>query len=215
MAIKPIKIDFTNVKEPSAYNPKHIEPGEYLGKIKAVIEKKSNDGDPMLVYEVTLDDVPGASYPYYVKINFDTEKSQAWKIRQLFMAAGITVPKKALNVNVEKVVGKRVGVEIEEDEYQGRMKGAVRRFILASEVSGPQDTEADEDDEDEEDAPPPPRKRAAAKKKVAPPVEDDEDDEDEEDEEPTPPKRTRTKKKATPPPADDDEDEDEIDLDEL
>lgn len=184
MAIKPLKVDFTNVKDPSQYNPKHVEPGEYAGRVKAVIEKPAGDGTPMWVYEITLDDVPGASYPHYVKLNFGDEKSQAWKLRQLFSAAGITVPKKAVVVNPEKVVGRAVGVEIEEDEYQGRMKGAIRRFIPVSEVSGPQDDEDDTDDEDDEDdAPPPPKKRAAKKaapKKAAAADEDDEDEDDDE-----------------------------------
>ena len=209
--VRAVTVDFTNVKDPSQYNPKHIEPGEYLGKIKSVeqVEAKA-DGSPMWVFGIALDDVPGAVYPYYVKLEFDGEKSQAWKLRMILTAAGFNVAKKAIKIDPNKVVGRPVGVEIEEDEYQGRIKGSVRRFLPVSEVAGPGATVTDEDDEDET----PPAKAPAkqTRRKRAPePVEDDDDaDEDDEDEAPAPPVK-RTRRKAAPAPVEEEVEDDEED----
>ena len=217
MAIKPIRIDFTNVKDAAQFRPKHIEPGEYTGRVKAVEEKNNKDGEAMWVFTITLDDVPGATYPYYIKLDFTSEKSQAWKVRQIATACGMTIPKKALAVNPEKLVGKRLGVEIEEDEYQGRAKGVVARLIPVAEVAG--NNEPVEDDE--EDTPPPAKTR---RRKPAPEPEPDEEDDEEDDEEedvPPPPKKRPAKKAAAPArrrapepePEDDEEEDDELDVD--
>lgn len=225
MAIKPIRIDFTNVKDAAQFRTKHVEPGEYTGRVKAVEEKNNKDGEPMWVFTITLDDVPSATYPYYIKLDFSGEKSQAWKVRQIATACGMTIPKKALSVNPEKLVGKRLGVEMEEDEYQGRIKGVVGRLIPLSEVAGKNDVVEDDDEpeEDEEDTPPPPRKRATRRKPEPEPEDDEEEDEEEEDV-PPPPKKRPAKKAAArrkapePEPEDDEEEEDDeldVDLDEL
>ena len=208
--VRAVTVDFTNVKDPSQYNPKHIEPGEYVGRVKSVeqVEAKA-DGSPMWVFGISLDDVPGAVYPYYVKLEFDGERSQAWKLRMILTAAGFNVAKKAIKIDPNKVVGRPVGVEIEEDEYQGRIKGSVRRFLPVSEVAGPGATVTDEDDEDET----PPAKAPAkqTRRKRAPePVEDDDDADEDEDEAPAPPVK-RTRRKAAPAPVEDEVEDDEED----
>ena len=220
--VRAVTVDFTNVKDPSQYNPKHIEPGEYVGRVKSVeqVEAKA-DGSPMWVFGIALDDVPGAVYPYYVKLEFDGEKSQAWKLRMILTAAGFNVAKKAIKIDPNKVVGRPVGVEIEEDEYQGRIKGSVRRFLPVSEVAGPGATVTDEDDEDDEDEAPPvkaPAKQTRRKRAPEPVEEEDEVEDDEEDEvEEAPAPKRRTRKPAAKPvaSADEDDDEDDLDLDEI
>ena len=217
--VRAVTVDFTNVKDPSQYNPKHIEPGEYVGRVKSVeqVEAKA-DGSPMWVFGIALDDVPGAVYPYYVKLEFDGEKSQAWKLRMILTAAGFNVAKKAIKIDPNKVVGRPVGVEIEEDEYQGRIKGSVRRFLPVSEVAGPGATVTDEDDEDDEDEAPPvkaPAKQTRRKRAPEPVEEEDEVEDDEEDEvEEAPAPKRRTRKPAAKPVASAD-DEDDLDLDEI
>ena len=215
--VRAVTVDFTNVKDPSQYNPKHIEPGEYVGRVKSVeqVEAKA-DGSPMWVFGIALDDVPGAVYPYYVKLEFDGEKSQAWKLRMILTAAGFNVAKKAIKIDPNKVVGRPVGVEIEEDEYQGRIKGSVRRFLPVSEVAGPGATVTDEDDEDE--APPVKAPAKQTRRKAVPaPVEDEVEDDDEDEVEEAPAPKRRTRKPAAKPvaSADEDDDEDDLDLDEI
>lgn len=234
-----IKVDFTNVKEPSQYNPKHIEPGEYVGKIKEIVDGKSKaDGISMWVVSVVLNDVPGAVYPYYIKLDFSGENGgQAWKVRQLLAAAGFKIPKGVMAIDTAKLVGKAVGAVIEEDEYQGKLKSVIQRLIPVAEVMGPQESAEDEEEEEEEEAPKPARrkpepepeddedddleeeeeeapapKKRRTRRKPAPVEEEDDDDEDDEEEEPAPRKRSATRRKAAAPVEDEDDD---LDLDDI
>lgn len=185
-------IDFTNVKEGGNFNPKRRPEGDYKAKITKVEDAESKkDGKAQWLFTIQ---VGSGTYPYYCK----HEENQYWKIRNLLVAAGMTVPKKKVKVDPNKLVGKFIGVTLEDDEYEGKKKSVVAATFPVSELEDEdvEDEADDADDEDEDDEPTPPKK---AKK---PPVEDD-DDEDEDDE-PAPPK-----KKAKPAPVEDDDDEDE------
>lgn len=226
-------IDFSNVKDRGNFNPKNIEPGDYIGTITKVEQTEAKDGEDMWVFTFELDGVPRATYPHYCKL-VDT---QFWKIKALFEAAGISVGKRKAKVDPNRLVGKSVGVGIEDDEYEGRVKSTIVDVFPEEDVHDSKDDEDPEEDDLEEDdieEEPAPKKRA--KKKPEPEEEEeeedddeeeeeDEDDEEEEDEEPEPPKKKRAPAKKAPakkatakkkrPVDDDDEDEEDLDIDEL
>ena len=224
-------IDFSNVKERGNFNPKHIEPGDYAATITKVEQTAAKgDGEPMWVFTIVLDEVARASYPHYCKL----VDNQFWKIKALCTAAGITVGQRKVKLDPNKLVGKQIGVGMEDDEYEGRLKSVIVDVFPADEVDGAARESEEEDDDledDEVEEEPTPKKRRAKKPEPEPEEDDeeeeDEDDEDEEeDEEPEPPKRRRAAKKAPAKkatvskrrrPADDDEDEDddELEIDEL
>ena len=172
-------LDFTNVKERRNFNTKHIEPGDYTAKITKVEETEAKDGEDMWVFTIVLDEHPRAAYPYYIKL----VENQFWKVRLLLSAVGINAGQRKVKIDPNKLVGKILGVAMEDDEYEGRLKSVVQEVFPADDVTGPaeDDEEPEEDDLEEEEAPKKkaPAKKTAAKKK--PPVE--EDDEDEEDDE--------------------------------
>lgn len=206
-------LDFSNVKESSGINPKHKEDGEYAGTVIEVRDDPAKDGEAMWLFIVKLDDDKTATYPFYCKL----VDNQLWKLRNLFLAAGVPIPKKAVKVDPNKVINKPVGVILEGEEYEGKMKSVISGLIPVSELSDYDGaaTEADEDDEDEDDeeeeVAPAPKKRGRPKK-VVEPEEDEDEDEDEEEDEPEPPKkrgRGRPRKVVEPEPEDDDDEEDE------
>lgn len=232
MANKPASqvLDFTNVKERGQYNSSHVDPGDYTAKVVSVDDEPAKDGTPMWCFGIVADDVPRAVYPYYCKL----QENQLWKVRALFGAVGVEVGKRKVRIDPNKLIGKSLGIALEDDEYEGRLKSVIAEVFPQSEVGG-SNTAPDDDDEDlpedeldediEEDEPEPPKKRASRRKKAPEPEPEEEDDEEEEeeDEEPEPPKRRRAAKKAAParrkkaPVVEDDDDEDleEIDIDEL
>lgn len=196
--VKARTLDFSNVKESSGINPKHLEEGEYLAKVVSVSEADAKDGTPMWLFVITPEDHRNASYPYYCKL----QENQLWKVRNLFIAAGLgklVAGKKSAKVDPNKVVGKNIGILLEDDEYEGKMKSVIEAVIPVTDL---EETEADEpdlddDDEDEEEVP------VTKKRKPAPVVEDDDED-DEEEEAPAPKKR-----KAKPAPVEEDDEEEE------
>lgn len=196
-------MDFTNVKDRSPVNPKHQPEGDYKGKVISVADVVSKkDGVKQWLYII---EVGKGTYPYYCKHVPD----QAWKIRNLLIAAGLNVPKKKVRVDPNKVVGRIIGVTLEDDEYEGKMKSVISATFPASEVDDDDVEDEDEDaaDEDEDEAPAPKSKKPAA---TDDDDEDEDEDEDEEEEEPAP--KPKSKKK----PADDDDDDlEEIEIDDV
>lgn len=138
-------IDFTNTKESSGINPKHMPRGDYRVKIVNVDETLKDD-IPMWRFDMQLADVRSAVYPYYCKL----QENQLWKVRNLLIAAGINVPKKKVAVDPNRLVNKEIGVTLEDDEYEGKMKSVVDAVFPVSELE--ETVEADDDDDDVDDA---------------------------------------------------------------
>jgi len=118
-------LDFSNVKESSGINPKHKEDGEYLAKVVEVRDDPAKDGEAMWLFLFKLADDSTASYPYYCKL----VDNQLWKLRNLFIAAGQPLPKKAVKIDPNKVIGKEVGLILEGEEYEGKMKSVISGII--------------------------------------------------------------------------------------
>jgi hypothetical protein len=168
MADVPAKIivDFTNVKESSGFNQLHQEAGDYKGVVKDYSHDLSKQNkNPMLTFQIADADRPSAVYRYQCVL---TENS-LWKLRNLLVAAGISVPKKKVNVAsvLPKLKGKEIGMSLDDDEYEGKMRSQIVGVFPADDLA--------------DDEPPTPKKKPASKPK--PTDDDDEDDTETEDDE--------------------------------
>lgn len=221
-------IDFTNVKEGGGtFNKKRQPVGDYKGTITSVVDapsKKDNINQWLFTIQVGT-----GTYPYYCK----HQENQYWKIRDILVACGLNVPKKKVNVDPNKCVGRNIAITLDDDEYDGKAQSQIAATFPLSQLEdaqvpaeaddeddaddedetpapakkkkAPEPEPEDDDDEDDEPAPPP------AKKKKAPAPVEEEDDDDVEDEAPAPP--VAKKKKSAPAPVEDDDDLEEIDID--
>ncbi|QGH75905.1 hypothetical protein SEA_AXYM_38 [Gordonia phage Axym] len=144
------KIDFTNVTEGSGIRPKQLPPGEYAASIKDVKAGNSKKtGTPQWCFLIVPDKHPGATYPYYCQLTAD----QAWKIRQVLVAIGVSVPKSVKTIDASKLIGKKLGIILEDDEYEGKLKSVIDSLIPLSEVDeGDTPAAEDEDDDEPEDS---------------------------------------------------------------
>jgi len=140
-------LDFSNVKERGPINPIHQAEGDYRASIKSVQDITMGDTKrPAWMFIIT---VGKGNYPYRCGFN----ENELWKIRNLFVACGIAVPKKRLKVDPTKVVGKPLGVSLEDHEYDGRMSSQIGSTFPISELEG-EDGEpvGEEDGEGEEES---------------------------------------------------------------
>lgn len=213
MVAKKRKADFSNVKDGGNFNPRRRPEGDYIMKVIAVEDGESNAGNEQTVFTlIVAEDAKRsrpATYPYYC----GWEEKQLWKIRKLFIAAGMAVPKRMVLVDPNKLLNKTIGAALEDDEYEGRVRSRVADVFPQDDVHDTPEPNDEEYEDDEEEEKPAPRKRAASRRRPEP--EDDEDDEDV-DEEPAPRRRAPAKKAAPKRrPADDDDDVDDLDLDEI
>lgn len=201
-------LDFTDVKDGGAtFNKKRVPGGDYLAKVTKVVDAPTKEKkEPQWLYTVELvEKFTDRKFPYYCKL----ESSQLWKLRNIFLAAGITIPKKKVKLDPARIIGKLIGVTLEDDEYDGKLQSNISTVFPATELAGDSDDEDEEaedlaDDEDEEEPAPVTRRKKPA---PAPAEEEDEEeeeaeeeaeDEEEEEEEPAPAPRKVAAKKAAP-----------------
>jgi phosphopantothenoylcysteine synthetase/decarboxylase len=160
VAVKKIRLDFSKVEERSGWNTRGMPEGLHKMKVESVQETEASDGTDMLVFALR----PEGKYktrlfPFYCKL----QQNQYWKLRDLLVAAGVSVPKKAGQIDPNAVVGKWIAAEVEDEtgQYAGRssINGTYDLSILDDDGSAGDpddddeeyDEEADEDEVDEED----------------------------------------------------------------
>ena len=190
-------LDFTNVKDGGGrWNKRRFPEGDYRAKITAVEDGESKAGNPMWIFtiEVKYKGQVG-TYALYCVL----DEKNLWKLRSLFAAAGIVLAKKRLSIDPNRIVGKEIGVTLEDTEYQDKLQSQVAATLPLSEIASAEEdaTDDDEEDEDEEED-----------EETTDETEDSDEDEEEEDEdeeeeepEPTPPPKKKAAKKAAAPAA--------------
>ena len=217
-----MKVDMTGVESYSRC-PEGQFPAKLVQLEECTIQGSGDDG-LKAKFEVTGGSGKGSN----VFETFSLAEKALWKLKMLLEAMGLKANGK-ITLDLDKLEGKSVGIEVVHDEYNGRKQAKIAQYLKLSEL---EDTEADEDDEDDdnedEDEEPvkKPVKKAPTKKskKQPEPEEDDEDededDEDEEEEKPAPKKSSKkapakaAKKSAKKSKKDEDDDEDDWEDDE-
>lgn len=215
-------LDFTNVKEGGAsFNKKRVPMGDYLAKVtKCEDSPTKQTQEPQWLYTLELvDKYTDRKFPYYCKL----EANQLWKVRNLFLACGVSVPKRKVKLDPNRVVGKLVAVTLEDDEFDGKLQSNVTQIFAASELEDGEPVDEEETEEEE----------AEEEEEATDEAEEEYEDEEEEEEEPEPAPAKRkaaasipaqrkaspvvAKKRAAAKPVDDvDEDDLEaLDLDEI
>lgn len=146
-------VDFSNVKDQSAFKTGRVPAGDYRAKIVKVEDGESKkDGEFQYVFTIKLVKFSANAYPYYCKL----VENQLWKLRNILVAAGMSVPKKRLTLDPNKIVGKEIGVAMADDEYDGKEKSVIDAVFPASELEdiedGVEDDGTDEPDVEPEEA---------------------------------------------------------------
>lgn len=152
MPAKKLNVDFTKVKDGGNFNKKRIPAGDYLATITKVEDSPSkSDGTDQYLFSIKIDKHPSSVLPYYCKI----QENQLWKLRNIFIAAGKAVPKRKIAVDPNSVVGKKIGVTIEDTYYEEKdqEQSEIGGVFPASELEdAPSSSAADDDDEVDLDA---------------------------------------------------------------
>jgi hypothetical protein len=146
--VKPAKaktLDFSDVKESGGrFNTKRQPAGDYKALVMSVEDSPTKEtNEPQWLFIIK---VGSGMYPYRTKL----VANQLWKVRNLFVAAGLPAPKKKETVDPNKVVGKPIAVTLEDDEYDGKMKSQIASVFPPSELGEGAGDDDDSDDEPEE-----------------------------------------------------------------
>lgn len=152
-------LDFSNVKERSNVSPTHRPEGDYLGTVVSVEDIKM--GPEKRDAWLFIFKVGAGTYAYRCGFN----ENELWKIRNLFVAAGVAVPKKRQAIDPNKPVGKKIGLTLQDHEYEGKMSSEVSSVFPPSDLDPGADSVDDEEVDAAEDVDEETEEPKAAKKK--------------------------------------------------
>lgn len=97
-----------------------VKPGEYEAQVSEdelpSLENAGKGHDDYIKWVFELDD-GGKAY-----FNTSLSKQSLWNLRGLLEAMGEEVPDSEMDIDLTEMGGKRIGVVIEEEEYQGKMR---------------------------------------------------------------------------------------------
>lgn len=167
-------VDFSNVKDQGNFNKKRIPAGDYLATITKIEDAEAKDGIFQYLVSVKINKRPSSVLPYYCKL----QENQLWKLRNLLIAAGLTVPKKKIKVDPSRLVGKLIGVTIEDTEYQDKEQSEIAAVFPAAELNDISDDDEPADDDEPEEEP------DEDEDEPEEATEDEDEDEDEAEEDP-------------------------------
>lgn len=141
-------VDFSKVKEGGNFNKKRIPAGDYLAKITKVEDAPAKgDGTFQYLFTIKIVKRPASILPYYCKL----QENQLWKLRGILIAAGKSVPKTKSKVDPNSIVGKLIGVTIEDSDYDGKEQSEINGVFPASELEDHDTEEIVDDSEEDED----------------------------------------------------------------
>ena len=137
-----VKVDFTGV-ETRVLLPE----GVYNAKV-AEVTMEPNDGKPYLKWKfLTVDDDPKLdNKPLYN--NTSLQPQSLWVLGSLLETLGVERPDGAMDLDLEELVDLELGLVVEHEEYQGKMRAKVVDFTPASDGSDDGDVTVDDDEGD-------------------------------------------------------------------
>jgi len=219
---KKYTVDFSGVdKEIRKRGGRHIPDGDYMAKIVAVERRKNKAGDAYYFswkVQIIHDAEGGKKYagtPFYYTTSLKPEA--LFNLRNLIFACSDgkkNVSGKVLNFDPNSLIGSRIGIIVEDEEYEGKLRSTVADIAPPSELFEEDEDEDEDDDDDDDDD----EDDDEEDEDDDEDEEDDDDDDDEDDDEPEPVKKKskgKAKKGKKRPADDDDDDLEDIDEDEL
>jgi len=150
-----LKVDFTGVE--SGGGRPHIPEGDYGVEITKILAKKGEDsGKPYLEFKLKVIKGPKRGIGKVLTDTASMQKQSLWHLRQILESCGLSVPSKAVKIDIDKLIGKKMGITATDDEYEGKKKsivGAVFPFKDLGKTSDDGDDleEATETEEEEEE----------------------------------------------------------------
>lgn len=114
-----VKVDFGQTS-----NSGLIERGIYQVKIAGAAAKTSNNsGQPMVVFTLEILDGEFAGRRLY--LNNSLQPHALFGFRKTLEALGVKVPTSSMQVDLKKLIGAQMNVEVGQEEYQGQLKAKV------------------------------------------------------------------------------------------
>ena len=137
--------DFSNYKDRFGG---YVAPGQYLATIEDAEGNTSKAGNEMIVMSLRIRSAGDFQNTTLIDRFTLTDKAIFRLVNFLEVLTGKPVPRKALTIETDKWLGRQIGVEVEDREYQGRTSSNVTAYLKPSMVGGGGGGEATEEPAD-------------------------------------------------------------------
>lgn len=139
-----LKVDFTNV-EPGGKVPE----GDYPVVVKEITVEESQNGNPYLKWVFSVAD--GRHKGKQLYHNTSLQPQALFNLRNTLEALGMEVPQKAIQLDLDNLIGLKAAVAVEVEQYQGKERSrVVEVFPLEELIEDDEELEDDDELEDEE-----------------------------------------------------------------
>ena len=174
------RLDFSGVPKERRQRFRRIPEGEYRAKIMSVRKKwKDNDktNTPYFAWTLQITDGKYKGTPFIE--NTSLKKEALFNLRNLIFAASDgkknVAGRNAVDFNPDALLGKAVGIVVEDEEWDNKMRSTIGSIIPLSELGEEDEDEEEGEDEDEDED------EADEDEEEDDEGEEEEEDEDEED----------------------------------
>ncbi len=123
------KIDFSGVED---VDFGEIAPGKYLAKVKE-ITKEEGSSYPYLKWNLVI--ASGKAKGLHINHITSLSPKALFNLRHTLLAIGLKVPKSAVNIDPDKLVGKTLGIETYMKDFDGKEYANVKKVFPASEFT--------------------------------------------------------------------------------
>jgi len=129
-----IQVDFTGVSSGGDFN---VAEGDYAVEVTNVEQKISKNQKPFLAFEFTIrgEEENGKRLFH----NCSLQPQALFNLRRTLEAMGLEVPDGAMDVDLEELKGLYLGVHVESEEYQGKVRPRVTDVFSLTEEEGDSD----------------------------------------------------------------------------
>lgn len=139
-----LKVDFTNV-EPGGKVPE----GDYPVVVKEITVEESQSGNPYLKWVFSVAD--GRHKGKQLYHNTSLQPQALFNLRNTLEALGMEVPQKAIQLDLDNLIGLKAAVAVEVEQYQGKERSrVVEVFPLEELIEDDEELEDEDELEDEE-----------------------------------------------------------------
>lgn len=145
-----VKVDFTGVEAGG-----RVPEGDYIVKVREVTVEESQSGNSYLKWVFEIADGRHSGKKLYH--NTSLQPQALFNLRATLEALGMEVPQKALNLDLDTLIGLSCAVSVETENYQGKDRARVVEVFHIDDLIEEDDEEEfveeeyEEDDEDDEE----------------------------------------------------------------
>jgi hypothetical protein len=121
-----LSIDFEGVEERRGGASAHVPPGDYIVKVADYEIRTKKDDNSRRYISWALDIVAPSEFKGK-RVYFITSlvKESLWNLRNFLEDMGVKVPARAVDVPLAKLKGRELGITVDDDEYEGKIKSKV------------------------------------------------------------------------------------------